>query len=370
MTRHPQIGSVRRAARVCLASLATAALLPSAFAESRNTPVAARPRPEHQQGVEWHASAVRPLVERVTRGPGGTFVAVFGYQNDGPRAVTTPVGIHNAFFPGRPDRGQPRTFQPGRVRDAFQVAFERRFLFWKLVPLVGGSGGGGGNVEANGTWGGSGGAGGGALLIASSTYVMVSGQILADGGGGGAGTGTCPALGSRGFGGAGAGGAIRIVTPRISGSGTLAARGASGACGAGSEGGKGRIRLEAFSHEYSFSTPSTNLSQGAPVSLFLPSAPSSVRVVSIAGVPVPANPSGSFELPDVTIQEGAATIVEIEARNVPPGTAVSLHLFSLGGDDQVVESEPLAGTPEISTTTASVVFPPGFTRGFARAVWR
>ena len=87
-------------------------------------------------------------------------------------------------------------------------------------------------------------------------------------------------------------------------------------------------------------------------------------------MPVAPNPTGSFELPDVTINEGASTIVEIEARNVPPGTVVSLYLFSLEGADQVVESAPLVGTPELSTTTASVVFPPGFTRGFARAVWR
>jgi len=93
-------------------------------------------------------------------------------------------------------------------------------------------------------------------------------------------------------------------------------------------------------------------------------------VTSVAGEPVPTNPTGSFELPDVSIDEGSATIVEIEAHYIPPGTVVQIHLFSLEAPDQVVDSTPLAGTLETSTATASVVFPPGFTRGYPRAVWR
>jgi hypothetical protein len=48
---------------------------------------------------------------------------------------------------------------------------------------------------------------------------------------------------------------------------------------------------------------------------------------------------------------------------------VKLYVFSEGGPDQIVNSTPLSGAVEQSTATASVVFPPGFSRGFVRAVW-
>jgi len=95
-----------------------------------------------------------------------------------------------------------------------------------------------------------------------------------------------------------------------------------------------------------------------------------VRVVSVAGAPVPSIPNGSFEMPDVTISQGAAVPVDIEAKFVPVGTIVKVHIFSEDGADQVINSTPLQGTLEQSTATASIVFPSGFSRGFARAVWR
>jgi len=72
----------------------------------------------------------------------------------------------------------------------------------------------------------------------------------------------------------------------------------------------------------------------------------------------------------VTFNDGAAVTVAIEARFVPPGTVVKVHVFSENGADQIVNAAPLQGTLAQSTATASVVFPPGFSRGFVRAVWR
>jgi hypothetical protein len=85
---------------------------------------------------------------------------------------------------------------------------------------------------------------------------------------------------------------------------------------------------------------------------------------------VPQTPSGTFTLPDVQINETGATLVTIESHQVPLGTTVELHLFSENGADQVIVSPPLSGTFENGTTTVSVTFPPGFTRGYPRAVWR
>jgi hypothetical protein len=82
------------------------------------------------------------------------------------------------------------------------------------------------------------------------------------------------------------------------------------------------------------------------------------------------SPAGGFSPADVQINANGPTAVIIEAHQVPPGTSIELHLFSDNGNDQVITSPPLSGTLETSTTTIQVTFPPGFTRGYPRGVWR
>lgn len=244
-----------------------------------------------------------------------------------------------------------------------------------LVPLVGGSGGGGGAhgvSDPNSTLVGSGGgAGGGAILIASSTSItFASGTITANGGAGGIGAVAGNCGDPFGAGGGGSGGAIRLVAPVISGSGTLSAISRNpNMCGQGGLGGPGLIRLEAFQQTCNCGLNNTPTRFATPFAVFLPTALPSVRVVSVAGAPVSQNPSGSFQIPDVIINSGASVPVVIEARNVPVGIVVSLHLFSETGSDQFVDSPPLSGTDQLSTATVSVGFPSGFTRGFVRATW-
>jgi len=45
------------------------------------------------------------------------------------------------------------------------------------------------------------------------------------------------------------------------------------------------------------------------------------------------------------------------------------NVFSESGPDHIVDSTPLAGILALPTATASVVLPPGFSRGFVRATW-
>lgn len=92
-----------------------------------------------------------------------------------------------------------------------------------LIPLIGGSGGGG----FAGSPGVGGGGGGGALLIASSTSIHVAGSLEAVGGNGGVG----------GVDNGGSGGAIRLVAPKVSGTGALNVSGQDG-------GGHGRLRVD------------------------------------------------------------------------------------------------------------------------------
>jgi hypothetical protein len=224
-----------------------------------------------------------------------------------------------------------------------------------LVPLIGGSGGAGGA-------GAGGGAGGGALLIASSVSIsIISPGIINAAGGGSTGGGA----------GDGSGGAIRLVAPVISGNGSLQVQGGSGgACNVTSSNGtSGVIRLEAF--QDSFSTGGSNgpIYEASPYNLFLPTAVPSVQVTSIGGVAVSTSPTGSFTVPDVTVNSPSSLAVQIQAQNIPLGTTVTLVFLSENGPDQTIASTGLAGTVASSTATASVTLPTGYSRGFAKATW-
>lgn len=217
-----------------------------------------------------------------------------------------------------------------------------------LVPLLGGSGGAGGNR--------GGGAGGGAILISSSLSVAISGLIAASGG-------VAPTGGGR-TGGGGAGGSIRVVAPAIGGNGTLSISGGdAGECSG--RGSTGAIRLEAFTFSGGLSG-----TRATPFNLFLPTGgQSSVRVTMVSGLPVPANSTGSFSIPDVSINASVAVPFAIEARNVPVGTIIKLQIFSETGVDQTIDATPLAGTLAVSTATANALLPSGFSRGTVRAIW-
>lgn len=237
-----------------------------------------------------------------------------------------------------------------------------------LLPLVGGSGGSGSPL---GCAVGGGGAGGGAVLIASSQSIVIDGKVIAVGG-----TNPRSFCGSTRRGGDGSGGAIRLIAPVIDGVGLLNTRGGGVGCAVGAGGG-GRIRLEAF--QLNFTGPilagggatlgTVRRETLAPGTSFLPVNPTgSVRVVDVDGTAVPDLPSGSFLSADVTINQ-STVLLTIEARNIPLGTIVTLHVLPEIGPDQVVETTPLAGTLGLSTATASVTFEFGFSRFMVHALW-
>lgn len=222
-----------------------------------------------------------------------------------------------------------------------------------LIPLIGGSGGGGGYFpNPPDPFGAGGGAGGGAVLICSSSSLTVNGSITAAGGNGGQGANPGVTLG---FGGGGAAGAIRLVTPVLKGTGSLAAS---------------VIRFEAFQQNFTGTPQPPAAVLASPFALFLPSTSTpAVRVTSIDGKSVPANPTGSFTLPDVGISKSTPVTVNIAAKNVPIGTVVKLYISSENATDQTVDSTPLTGSLSASTATATVTFPSGFSLGYVRATW-
>jgi hypothetical protein len=232
-----------------------------------------------------------------------------------------------------------------------------------LVPLIGGSGGGG---SLNGdpcetTYGDGGGAGGGAILIASSTTINLNGgsSISVRGGG--------PEC----FGGGGSGGAIRLVANTVtapSGTGTPPQLYATGAgYGAVSN---GRIRVEAFTGNNSAAYINYNgaaVSFSVPFALALPAtAPAVIKVTSINGIPINANP---FSFPDAIINTNGPITLNVQAQYIPVGTIPKIYVYGESGPDQTITCSALAGTLPLSTCSASIAFVVGGSHGFAKATW-
>ncbi len=274
-------------------------------------------------------------------GPGG-FPGGLGQTIDSPPTA--------GFGP----KGGPANYGGSYGSPAWYVAADNVYGNLFILPLIGGSGGGGASFSNPGA---GGGAGGGAILIASSTSIKVPGLIKSNGGNGPNAPG-------------GSGGAIRLLAPTISGPGKLQAIG--GTCqSCSSHGGNGRIRTEAYHYQNPLTIEGVYRSVTlSPNSIFLPTqSNASVRVVSIGGVQVPPSPTGSFLVPDTVINSAGPVTISIEARNIPLGTIVKLHILSETGADQTLNSSPLAGTFENSTASAQATLPSGFSRCFVRATW-
>jgi len=231
-----------------------------------------------------------------------------------------------------------------------------------LQPLVGGSGGGGG---AGGSFfgGAGGGGGGGALLIAASGTVNITGAIYASGGGSGAVSG----MNVGAAGGTGSGGSIRIVATEIAGQGTISATapaprpgystsGETYYASAGGTGGVGRIRLES---EILTRTAATTpmYSYGDPAPAFIAGLPG-LRITTVAGVAVPANPTGSG---DVVLPADTPNPVTVafETSGVPVGNTVKLTVTPASGATTSVVSPALVGTTESASASVSVNLPGG-----------
>lgn len=204
-----------------------------------------------------------------------------------------------------------------------------------LMPLVGGSGGGG--VPGIG-----GGGGGGAILIASSTLITngLNAQIYAQGGTGG---------------GWGSGGAIRMVAPMIAGRGWVSAAGPGGNANAG------RIRCDLI--ERQFFNPTFNPAT-APVTAnetfmvtFPPNVPT-LRLVSVAGTPVPANGPAGFTI-TLPFNEPAQQSIVVEATGFGAEVPIAVKLTPASGPAPAAINASILNTgTEPAHTTVIGNFPP------------
>ena len=178
---------------------------------------------------------------------------------------------------------------------------------------MGGSGGGGFSTQTAG-----GGAGGGAILIASAGRLTISaaGVVRANGG-----------AGSNASSG-GSGGGIRLVTDRLSGSGTIQAIGGSG----GNSGGLGRIEIERWTNTFTGTIVPTGASvielpDGATPQIWLPTDGPTVRIVSIGGNAAPADPRAEFGAigADLLLPRVTNTTVVVETSNAVTNSVVTVR---------------------------------------------
>lgn len=230
--------------------------------------------------------------------------------------------------------------------------------FVGYFPLLGGSGGGGGATETSSgvpTFsGGGGGGGGGALVLASSTNIILTGTVTANGGYGGA-CGTGFARGS--------GGVIRVVAPVITGAGTLSA---TSPPIVGQPQQFGRIRLEAFTNTFSgTSTPGPSVvpspgpvtAASNPALINLPA----LTISAVGGVSTPTSAAGSYTVADIALPAGTANPVPVTvtAANVPLSTTVTVKVVPVAGGSSTFSVGALSGTLAQSTGSADVTFPTG-----------
>ena len=290
-------------------------------------------------------------------GPGG-----FTGGAGGTRGLTNNVGRSGAG----PGGGQPAVFQNGGFYGAPTT-------FVSLLPLFGGSGGGGENsgLSASGPYtGASGGGGGGAIVIASTTKIVVSGSILANGGSSGGAIFIC---GTFGYSGPGSGGAIRLVAPQITNTGTIQAKyGTSLSCSNpppnGTNNGAGQIRLEALV----FGTVAITDPLASVVTALGPvtanSIPALVNLPTLAftsiGGQAPLTSAGSYTSADVTLPAGTTNPVPVilTATNTPVPTSYTVKLIPQSGT-ATVQTVASSGSFSLSTATANVTLPNGVISG-------
>ena len=231
-----------------------------------------------------------------------------GFHGGNPGAFGSLPGDGLGPGAGRGDATAPGSAAYGSAPTSANLLHGETYGSRFLIPLVGGSGGGG-----SATLGGGG--GGGAILIASSTHITNSGIIRAWGGVGAS---------SVGF---GSGGAVRLLAPVISGGGMIDVTGWN------SPQGHGRISCEMIER----SSFAMNLTPAGPwivTTNFIPfveppSAPR-LRVVSIAGIPIPIDaPAGyTFVLP---LNAPANQTVVIEASGFGVEVPVDLRITPANG---------------------------------------
>jgi len=292
-------------------------------------------------------------------GPGGGGGGVEGANGCSAQGYYKYMGVGGGHVSATSRYMSCSTYPPAAVGKSYGSVL--------IQPMAGGSGGGGG-LGGNSFPGSGGGGGGGAILIAASGTLRVTGNINARGGDGGGISGT--GVGSQGAG--GSGGAIRLVGSRVEGGGTLWADGGcinsgnsrrqlcylSGSNGSSGYGGSaGRIRIEGDAITYT-GTASPAYVGDTPRAVFIAQAPT-LRIVSVAGQPVPANATGIADVVLPATASESPLEVGFSTTNIPLGNQITLRAVPAYGAAVEVVSPAIQGSETAGTAQASITLPAG-----------
>ena len=230
-----------------------------------------------------------------------------------------------------------------------------------------GSGGGGAAGFSTSDIGGGGAAGGGAIRIVANSYSFATNTSIQPRGG--SATVGAPAMNC--LGGAGAGGSIHIVAPApvpTLGFVSLDARGGFGQTSLGTnQGGNGLIRIS--TGDTSCSNCNLSVVFGPPFTPPLQTGTPKLQIVSIGGQGVPAEPTGSYVTPDVTLNTNSPVAIQIASSNLPVNTVVTLRITNEVQADQTISCAPLSGTLANATATCSATYAQLGSMTSIRAVW-
>lgn len=260
-----------------------------------------------------------------------------GFDGGFPAAATAEQP-GDGYGPGGGTGGDPNSFFPNpALAGSFATVgiLSAPVLYGNplLLPLIGGSGGGG----QKGNPGNGGGGGGGAILIASSTVIEHRGLISANGGRAPNNVGE------------GSGGGIRLVAPRVFGSGRFEAIAPTGV------GGNGIIRIDAIDRSgWSFSFVGKTR-QGQNMVVFPP--PYRLSIIEAAGQAIAEGASGTVT---VQLPHGASTnqLVKVQARNFTNDVAIRVVVTpEMGPSSRYDTNIVMSANP--STVTVPVVLPAG-----------
>lgn len=260
----------------------------------------------------------------------------------------------NASFGTVGDVGFGQGFGQGLPGEVYGNSF--------LLPLLGGSGGAGLLWYKGGAFGGG---GGGAFLLAVSGTTRLQGNINASGGNGSLGVSWYDTPGSGG----GSGGAIRIITTRLTGNGSITTGGGSTpwyrwswcGCTWNDYAGKGRVRLDAMENTFVGTISGTSSRGYQPIIIPPPNQAVSLSILSVAGVTVAENPTGSLSVPDVIVasnQQNPIPIV-VHCVNVPLHSEIIVELKPANGTTVRAVGLNSTGTQASSTATVSINMPRG-----------
>jgi hypothetical protein len=125
-------------------------------------------------------------------------------------------------------------------------------------------------------------------------------------------------------------------------------------------GGNGRVRFDSYFNNFGGSVNGAVFSQGSQF-VVVPTAGSGTQltITSVAGVPVPASPTGLVTTPDVVLsaQQSNPISVVVQCSNVPLNTQITVTVRPANGPFVNATGYNSAGTQASSTATVSITMP-------------